>query len=126
MYIQGLVMNVVNNKIALRLQSELFGKIVMKDMIFFKKNSGAKITAFFSDIGGITEIINIFLNTLFLQFFTLLFLVGLMFYNNWKLSIISFIAFPVLILPFKQLSKLLRKLIKKNKNENLSLYSSMS
>jgi subfamily B ATP-binding cassette protein MsbA len=124
-YAQGIIMSFVNNKIYFKLQTELFGKVIKKDMNFFKKNSGAKINAFFSDISGISEIINIFLNTLFLQFFTLAFLVGLMFYNNWKMTLISFTAFPMLIIPLKKISKVLRKLSLKNKEGYLTLSGAM-
>lgn len=118
-YLQGLLMSITNNKINMKLQERLFSKLINKDMNFYQKQSAGKISAYFGDISGISEIINIILTNLILQFFTIVFLLFLMFYQNIQLSIISFVAFPIVILPIIKIGKKMRKLSNANRERSL-------
>lgn len=119
-YIQGLLMNITNNKISISLQEKLFKKLIYNDINFYQKQSAARVTAYFGDVNGISEIINLILNGLILQFFTLVFLISLMFVQNLKLSIISFIFFPLIIFPIIKIGKKIRKLSNKNREQIIS------
>ncbi len=121
-YIQGILMNITNNKIVLSLQEKLFSKLIYNDMNFFQKQSAARISGYFGDIFGISEIINLTLNGLILQFFTLLSLIALMFYQNFKLSLLSFIFFPTVIWPLIKIGRKMRNLA--NKNRSIALNNS--
>ncbi len=115
-YIQGVLMNITNNKIVLSLEEKLFNKLIYNDMSFFQKQSAARISGYFGDIRGISEIINLTLNGLILQFFTLLSLIALMFWQNFKLSVLSFIFFPTIIWPLIKIGRKMRNLASKNRS----------
>lgn len=118
-YLQGLLMTITNNKISISLQEKLFSVLIRKDMNFFQKQSAGKISAYFGDIMGISEIINIILTNLILQFFTILFLFVLMLKQNIQLSILSFVAFPLVVLPVVKIGKKMRKLSDVNREKAL-------
>ena len=118
-YLQGLLMNITNNKISINLQEKLFTKLIHKDMNFYQKQSAGRISAYFGDITGISEIINLILTNLILQSFTIVSLLILMFYQNIKLSLISFVAFPIIIWPMVKIGKKMRKLSHKNREKGL-------
>ena len=119
-YIQGLLMSITNSKINISLQEKLFSVLIRKDMNFFQKQSSGKISGYFGDINGISEIINITLNNLILQFFTIIFLFGLMFKQNIKLSILSFIVFPVIIFPIIKIGRKMRNLSNQNREKTIN------
>ncbi len=119
-YIQGLLMSITNNKISMSLQEKLFSVLIRKDMNFFQKQSSGKISGYFGDITGISEIINIILNNLILQFFTIIFLFALMFKQNIKLSILSFIVFPVIIFPIIKIGRKMRNLSHQNREKAIN------
>ena len=124
-YLQGLLMNVTNYKINVSLQEKLFSVLIRKDINFFQKQSAGKINAYFGDITGISEIINIILTNLILQFFTILFLFILMVKQNLQLSILSFIAFPLIVLPVIRIGRRMRKLSHENREKALDSASLM-
>lgn len=124
-YLQGLLMNITNNKISVGLQEKLFTKLINKDMNFYQKQSAGRISGYFGDITGISEIINLILTNLILQSFTIIFLLGLMFYQNIKLSLISFVAFPVIVWPMIKIGKKMRKLSHKNRERGLDNSATM-
>lgn len=118
-YLQGLLMNITNNKINIGLQEKLFTRLINKDMNFYQKQSAGRISGYFGDITGINDIINLILTNLILQSFTIVFLLILMFYQNFKLSLISFVAFPIIIWPMVKIGKKMRKLSHKNRERGL-------
>ena len=124
-YLQGLLMSITNNKINISLQEKLFSVLIRKDMNFFQKQSAGKISGYFGDIVGISEIINIILTNLILQFFTIVFLFILMLKQNIQLSILSFVAFPLVVLPVIKIGKKMRKLSDDNREKALDNASLM-
>ncbi|MDR1499016.1 MAG: hypothetical protein LBS34_01880, partial [Rickettsiales bacterium] len=122
-YIQGLLMSITNQKISMKLQETLFKKLIYNDIGFYQKHSAAEIFAYFGDASGIGEIINLMLNGLILQSLTLVALVGLMLFQNFKLSLVSFIAFPTIILPLSKIGKKVRNLSNRNREKVLDISS---
>ena len=120
MYFQSLILDRVNSKISTKLETDLFNKLIEKDIHFFKTRSSATITALFGNMSGITAIIDKILNGLFSQFFTLCFLIGTLFYQNWKMTLIAFIAFPLLLIPLKHIGKQMKKLMENNNNKQIA------
>lgn len=113
-YTHGLIMAKTNQKISTSLQEKLYSKIVYKDINYFQSRSSSLVTSYFSHISGVMTSIDLILNTLFLQFFTLLGLVSLMFYQNFKLTIFATGGFVLVVYPLMILSKKIKKLTKKN------------
>ncbi|MBR2140749.1 MAG: ABC transporter ATP-binding protein [Rickettsiales bacterium] len=118
-YIQGLLMHSANSTISVNLRAKLFEKLIRKDINFYQKRSTGRVSGYFDDINGISEIINLLLTNLILQFFTVLFLLTLMFYQNFKLSVISFVAFPLVVLPIVTIGRKMRKLANESREKSL-------
>lgn len=113
-YGHGLIMAKTNQRIANSLQERLYSKIINKDINYFQTRSSSLITSYFNDVNGVMSSIDLILNTLFLQFFTLLGLIVLMLYQNFKLTIIATIGFLFVIYPLFVLSKKIKKLTRQN------------
>ena len=69
------------------------------DIDYFQNKSSNKVLTQFADIEGLMSALNLLLTGLIKQFFTIVGLVGLMFYQSFSLSCIAFIGFPLVIYP---------------------------
>lgn len=125
-YIQGLMMSSTSSKISIDLKEKLFQKLLYKDINFYQKQSPARINAYLGDANGISELIDIFLNGFILQFFTIIALFGVMLYQNFKLSIISFTAFPLVGIPIIKLGRKMRSLAERSREGTLDISSAVS
>lgn len=125
-YMQGFIMSTTKSRISMNLQEKLFSKLLYKDINFFQKQSPTRISSYLSDANGINEIIEIFLNGFILQFMTIISLMLVMFYQNFKLSLIALMAFPVTGLPIVKLGKKIRSLADESREKNIDISSSIS
>jgi len=107
---QAVLMNWVGTRIVADIQSDLFRKIVMADLAWFHQNpTGQLISRFVFDtnqlrIGTTQTLIVLTKDTL-----TAFFLVASLFYYDWKMALIIFIALPPGAIAIKQLGKRARK-----------------
>ena len=78
------------------IQSMMARKILTSDTEFItSKHSGKFISNFTNDTQTLLNVINGIAITSVKEFFTLIALMGLMFYQNWKLSLLAIIMIPV-------------------------------
>ena len=78
------------------IQSLMARKILTSDTEFItSKHSGKFISNFTNDTQTLLNVINGIAITSVKEFFTLIALIGLMFYQNWKLSLLAIIMIPV-------------------------------
>ena len=78
------------------IQSMMARKILTSDTEFItSKHSGKFISNFTNDTQTLLNVINGIAITSVKEFFTLIALIGLMFYQNWKLSLLAIIMIPV-------------------------------
>ena len=78
------------------IQSLMARKILTSDTEFItSKHSGKFISNFTNDTQTLLNVINGIAITSVKEFFTLIALMGLMFYQNWKLSLLAIIMIPV-------------------------------
>ena len=112
-FFQAVLMSFVGNRIVADLQSELFRRLLSFDLTFFASNSpGALISRFVNDLmtlrtGFAGTVIGIGKD-----FLTTLALVGVMFYEDWLLAIVSFFAFPLAIFPMARVGRRMRKVVR--------------
>lgn len=124
-YFSGLILQRTNLRISMDLQERLFNSIIYKDIDYFKNRSSGKIMSYFGDISGLMEIINVILNNLILQMVTLISLVSLMLYQNFKLTLISSLGFVLVVKPLMSIARIIKKSAKKNKEKGTALHTSM-
>lgn len=125
-YVHSIILRITNQKIQSDLQDRLFKNIVIKDVDYFKNRSSGTVLSYFNDIAGLMTSIDIILNGLILQFFTLVVLVGLMIYQNPKMSIISVFSFLFVIKPLMSITKKIKSIILKNKEGGTIFFSVVS
>lgn len=105
---------VIMNKLAQRsiadIQRDMFAHLVYADLAFFHgQQSGMLLSRFVSDVNQIRSALLLSMTGLGKNLFTLLFLLGVMFYQDWKLTLISIFAFPAAAFFVARLGKKLRK-----------------
>lgn len=109
-YLQVTLISRVGLKIIADKQNQLYAHLSRMDLGFFHDNpTGTLISRFTVDIGMMRAVVSNALTSLGKDLFSLIFLVGLMFYQNWELAFISIFVFPLAILPIVRLGRRIRK-----------------
>ena len=73
------------------------------------KHSGKYISTFLYDVGMVQELVSTGVLNIIKDSLTLITLIGLMFYQNWKLAIFSLIMMPLAAIVAKSLGKRMGK-----------------
>src|SRR6056300_299725 len=101
------------------IQSLMARKILTSDTEFItSKHSGKFISNFTNDTQTLLNVINGIAITSVKEFFTLIALMGLMFYQNWKLSLLAVIMIPVAAFFSKKFGKKMGKFVNKSLKAN--------
>ena len=109
----------VGIKIIKNIQTLMAKKFLLSDISHItKKHSGRYLSNFTNDTGVLFGVLTGAVVTLFKESFTLIALLGLMFYNDWQLSLLAIIMIPIAAISSKNLGK------KMGKKVNISLEAS--
>ena len=112
-YYQSILMSFVGYRMVAELQNDMLKSLLRCDISYFSKtNSGTLVSRFLADVGSLSRgvhnvIINIVKDSL-----TFIFLVGVMFFHDFKLALVAIIVFPLAIYPISRIGKRLRKISK--------------
>jgi len=110
-YYQRVTLNFIETHVVCDMQTSLFKKVIGMDMPNFDSiSSGQIITYFTNDILAIKSAITAILVNLIREVLTIACLVIVMMYQNWRMSCVALIVFPLAILPLSRISKKLRKI----------------
>ena len=97
-------------KIIKNIQILMAKKFLLTDISHItKKHSGKYLSNFTNDIGMLFGILTGVVVTLFKEIFTLIALLGLMFYQDWQLSLLAIIMIPIAAISSKNLGKKMGK-----------------
>jgi ATP-binding cassette, subfamily B, bacterial MsbA len=100
----------VGIKIIKNIQTLMAKKFLLSDISHItKKHSGKYLSNFTNDTGILFGVLTGVVVTLFKETFTLLALVGLMFYHDWQLSLLAIIMIPIAAFSSKNLGKKMGK-----------------
>ena len=117
-YLHTILMNRIGHSIVADIQNELFSHLMRLDMAFFHEHpSGQLLSRIVNDVNVMRTAVTSSLTGLGKSLFTLIFLVTLMFYQDWKLALACFVVFPLLGLFVIYIGKLLRELSKNIQSE---------
>lgn len=109
-YGETVTMTQIGQSIISDIQNRVFRHLMDLDLDYFhKRNSGELLSRFTNDI---TLMRNSVANTIVgigRDSFTLVFLIGVMFYRDWFLACLSFFIFPAAFLPIIRIGKRMRK-----------------
>lgn len=113
-YLHTILMNKTGQSVVADIQRQLFSHIIKMDMAFFHSNpSGQLISRVVNDVSVMRVAMTDTMTGFGKSFFTLIFLIGVMFYRDWFLTLASFIVFPLLTLFVVYIGKRLRSLSSK-------------
>ena len=109
-YGQSYLMNFVGLRIIADIREKLYNHLQTLSLSFFTKTpTGILISRITNDVTLIQGAVSNTITGLLKDAFTIIFLVGVAFYRNWKLAIIAFVIFPLAIIPIKEFGKRMRK-----------------
>ncbi len=108
-YGQSVSISYVGQRIVTDTQHRLYEHLIEMELGFFHQSStGSLLSRFTVDINMMRNAVSNALTGIGKDFLTLVFLVGVMFYQDWLLSLIAFFAFPIAIFPIVKLGKRIR------------------
>ena len=109
-YIQSVLMSFVGYRLVADLQSDMFGSLIKCDISFLVKLIPGPYFSFLADVGALSRgVHNVIINII--RDFSPFFLIGVLFYHDWKLASISLLIF-LTIYPISRIGKRLRKISK--------------
>ncbi|MDB2415071.1 ABC transporter ATP-binding protein/permease [Rickettsiales bacterium] len=115
---QSILMRYIGQRIVTNMQAQLYDHLLHADIGGFVKDASGKfVSRFTNDIMVLRRSVSSVMTGLAKEIVTLIFLVGLMFYQNFTLAIIAFAAFPVAIYPISRLGKRMRKVSRQTQEE---------
>jgi subfamily B ATP-binding cassette protein MsbA len=110
-YGQDVLMKYVGQRVIANMQLQLFSHLMACDLAtFHDQASGRMISRFTNDIQMMRHSISNVLTGVAKELVTMMFLVALMFYQSWELSLLALVGFPLAIFPITRLGRRMRKI----------------
>ena len=126
-YGESIFMEYSGERIISDVRYRLFSHLMNADLNFFHKNSSGKLISRFTyDVGLLRASVSTALTGIAKDTMTLIFLVALMFYQDWFLAIIAFFVFPAAVLPILYIGRRIRKISTSTQKEIGSFASLLS
>ena len=110
LYLAKVIMIGVAEEVKREVQTDMFASLIKADTkLIDEKHSGKFITNLINDVNWITNLLSTAILNLFKDSLTLIGLLTVMFYQNWKLSLIAIIMIPLASITAKSLGKRIGK-----------------
>ena len=117
LYLARVIMIGVSEEVKRDIQNDVFASLLKADTrIIDEKHSGKFIANLTNDVLLITNLLSTVVLNLFKDSLTLIGLLSVMFYQNWKLSLIAIIMIPLASLAAKTLGKRISKVATQQMN----------
>ncbi len=114
LYIAKVIMINVSEDVSKDIQVDMFSSLIKADTkLVDNTHSGKFITNIINDVGMITNLVSTVILNLFKDSLTLIGLLSVMFYQNWKLSLLAIIMIPIASVAAKTLGKRMGKITEK-------------
>jgi subfamily B ATP-binding cassette protein MsbA len=124
-YGQNVLVSFVGQRILADLQKRMFAHLLRADLAYFhSQSSGGLISRFINDVEKMRGTVASVLTAVGRDSLTIIFLVGVMFYQDWLLTLASFFAFPTAILPLVNIGKRIRK-VSANTQQELGQFTTL-
>jgi len=127
LYAARIILINISNKVVKNMQTQLASCILKSDINTIEsKHSGKYIAHFFYDVGQVASLVGSGILNLMKDSFTLIVLVGVMFYQNWNLALFAMIMMPLAALVAKSLGKRINKAVAESAKIEGSITSYLS
>jgi len=108
-YGQMVLMNYIGLRVVADLRSRLYQQIQKQSLSFFTKHpTGVLMSRITNDAGTLQGAVSDAVTTMFKDSFTLIGLIFVIFYRDWKLAVIAMFVFPLIIYPIAKFGKKMR------------------
>ena len=109
-YVQMVLMTTVGQRVVSDIQLALFARLMRADLAFFQANpSGTLISRFTADATVLRGAATNVLAALGKEAVTAVFLVALMFYQDWVLALVALVALPLALQPMRRVAWRMRR-----------------
>jgi ATP-binding cassette, subfamily B, bacterial MsbA len=117
-YIYSLLLEQVGQSVIRDFRVAVFNHIHRQSLSFFNSMpTGTLMSRIISDIALLQQAVSNALVAIVRDFFQVIILLGVVFYMNWRLAMISFIILPIAAYPIIKFGRLFRKLSTKTQEE---------
>ncbi len=114
-YGQAYLMNYVGLRIVADIREKLYNHLQTLSLSFFTKTpTGILISRITNDVNLIQGSVSNAITGLVKDFFTIIGLIGVVIYRDWKLAVMALLIFSLVIIPIKQFGKRLRRFSRKS------------
>ncbi|MBW7850557.1 MAG: lipid A export permease/ATP-binding protein MsbA [Rhodospirillales bacterium] len=109
-YGQAALMGYVGLRVIADMQNRLFAHLLKMDLAFFHaQQTGGLISRLTLDVYMMRAAVSTALTGFGKDALSVAFLVGVMFYQDWMLATVSFVVFPIAVLPIVRLGRRMRR-----------------
>jgi subfamily B ATP-binding cassette protein MsbA len=109
-YGQTMLMSFIGQRVVTDLRSQLYNHIQKQPLAFFTSNpTGILMSRITNDVGFIQSAVSEAVTSFLKDSFTLIGLIFVIFYRDWKLAIIATFVFPLTIYPITKFGEKMRK-----------------
>ncbi len=110
-YGQTILMSMIGQRIVTDLRNDLYRQIQIQPLSFFTRNpTGVLMSRITSDVGLIQGAVSEAVTSVLKDSFTVVGLVFVVFFQDWKLALISMVVFPLTIYPISRFSRMMRSI----------------
>ncbi|HXS41318.1 MAG TPA: ABC transporter transmembrane domain-containing protein [Stellaceae bacterium] len=109
-YAQSVWMTTIGQRIVANIQLKLFARLMRADLAYFHANpTGTLVSRFTNDAGLLRGCATNVMAGIGKEAVTAAFLIALMFYQDWLLALVAFIAFPIAFRPMQKIGRRMRR-----------------
>ncbi len=124
-YFQTVLMNHIGLRIVANLRNQLYDQIQRQSLSFFTQHpTGLLMSRVTNDVNSMQSAASEAITSLIRDSFSIVFLVGLIFYTDWKMAFLAMIVFPATIYPISRFGKMMRK-VTRSSQETMGTLSSL-
>ncbi|OGL42039.1 MAG: lipid A export permease/ATP-binding protein MsbA [Candidatus Schekmanbacteria bacterium GWA2_38_9] len=110
-YVQNYFMSYIAQRVMAKIRNDLYSHIIGMPVGFFHKtHSSVLMSRVTNDVRGLAKVASDVVPDFFMQFFTFFALIGVVFYQEWRLAIIAVLVLPFVGLIIVTIGKKLRKI----------------
>ncbi len=114
-YGQAVLMSSVGHRVVAKIQQQLFDKLIGADLAFFHHNApGALVARFINDVNLLRNTTSNTLTAIGKDSLTAIALIGVMFYEDWLLALLTCVVLPLAIMPSVRVGRSMRKVSGRN------------
>ncbi len=126
-YLQEILVGYVGQRIIADTQNRLFSHLVRQDVGMFQdRHSGTLISHFTYDINAMRNAVANALVGLGRETLSVVFLIAVMFYQDWLLAIITLVAAPLSVYPVQRLGRKMRRVSRQTQDEMGALTTTLA